>query len=239
MSADNVDNIIETKALYKIYTRGNTSVNAVDNVDLTIKKGEFSALCGPSGSGKTTLLNLISALDSPTDGEVWFEGQLLSDLSRTQLSRLRRDRIGFVFQSFNLVPVLSAYENVELVLSLQGVPPKSRYDIVMPLLNSLGLEGLEHSKPAALSGGQQQRVAVARAIAHKPAIVMADEPTANLDSKSAGNLLDYMEKLNTEQNITFLFSTHDQKVMDRARRVITLVDGKIADDVYQKSEGQL
>ena len=237
MSADNVDNIIETKALYKIYTRGNTSVNAVDNVDLTIKKGEFSALCGPSGSGKTTLLNLISALDSPTDGEVWFEGQLLSGLSRTQLSRLRRDRIGFVFQSFNLVPVLSAFENVELVLSLQGVPSKTRHDIVMPLLSSLGLEGLEHAKPAALSGGQQQRVAVARAIAHKPAIVMADEPTANLDSKSAGNLLDYMEKLNAEQNITFLFSTHDQKVMDRARRVITLVDGKISDDVYQNSEG--
>ena len=238
MATDNVGNIIETKSLYKIYTRGNASVNAVDNVDLTIKKGEFSALCGPSGSGKTTLLNLISALDSPTDGEIWFEGQLLSGLSRTQLSQLRRDRIGFVFQSFNLVPVLSAYENVELVLSLQGVPPKTRHDIVMPLLSSLGLEGLEHAKPAALSGGQQQRVAVARAIAHNPAIVMADEPTANLDSKSAGNLLDYMEKLNAEQNITFLFSTHDQKVMDRARRVITLVDGKISGDIFKNAENQ-
>lgn len=225
------DNIIETKALSKIYTRGDVSVHAVDKVELVIKKGEFTTLCGPSGSGKTTLLNLISALDKPSEGEVWFEGQALSGLSRTQLSRLRRDRIGFVFQSFNLVPVLTAYENVELVLSLQGVPTKERYDKIMPLLSSLGLEGLEHRKPDALSGGQQQRVAVARAIAHHPAIVMADEPTANLDSKSAGNLLDYMERLNAERNITFLFSTHDQKVMDRARRVITLVDGKIADDL--------
>ncbi len=227
-------NIIETKALSKIYTRGSVSVRAVDKVELAIKKGEFTTLCGPSGSGKTTLLNLISALDKPTEGEVWFEGQALSGLSRTQLSRLRRDRIGFVFQSFNLVPVLTAYENVELVLSLQGVPARERSERIMPLLSSLGLEGLEHRKPDALSGGQQQRVAVARAIAHHPAIVMADEPTANLDSKSASNLLDYMEKLNAEKNVTFLFSTHDQKVMDRARRVITLVDGKIADDLQRK-----
>lgn len=226
-----VVNIIETTALSKIYTRGSVSVRAVDKVELTIKKGEFTTLCGPSGSGKTTLLNLISALDKPTEGEVWFEGQALSALSRTQLSRLRRDRIGFVFQSFNLVPVLTAYENVELVLSLQGVPAKERSAKIMPLLSSLGLEGLEHRKPDALSGGQQQRVAVARAIAHHPAIVMADEPTANLDSKSASHLLDYMEKLNAEKNVTFLFSTHDQKVMDRARRVITLVDGKIANDL--------
>ena len=228
-------NIIETSQLCKHYSRGDMTVRAVDNVDLLIRQGELTTLCGPSGSGKTTLLNLISALDSPTSGEVRFEGHLLSNLSRTQLSRLRRDRIGFVFQSFNLVPVLTAFENVELVLSLQGIPSKQRYERIMPLLKSLGLEGLEKRKPAALSGGQQQRVAVARAIAHNPAIVMADEPTANLDSKSAGSLLDYMEKLNREEGITFLFSTHDQKVMDRARRVITLVDGKISDDVRKNN----
>ena len=228
-------NIIETRKLCKHYSRGDTTVRAVDEVDLLIQQGEFTALCGPSGSGKTTLLNLISALDSPSSGEVRFEARLLSDLSRTQLSRLRRDRIGFVFQSFNLVPVLTAFENIELVLSLQGVSPKQRYEKIMPLLKSLGLEGLERRRPAALSGGQQQRVAVARAIAHNPAIVMADEPTANLDSKSAGSLLDYIEKLNREDGITFLFSTHDQKVMDRARRVIIFVDGKIADDVRKNS----
>ena len=228
-------NIIETSQLCKHYSRGDMTVRAVDNVDLLIRQGELTTLCGPSGSGKTTLLNLISALDSPTSGEVRFEGHLLSNLSRTQLSRLRRDRIGFDFQSFNLVPVLTAFENVELVLSLQGIPSKQRYERIMPLLKSLGLEGLEKRKPAALSGGQQQRVAVARAIAHNPAIVMADEPTANLDSKSAGSLLDYMEKLNREEGITFLFSTHDQKVMDRARRVITLVDGKISDDVRKNN----
>ncbi len=205
-------------------------VKAVDALTLAIGKGEFSALCGPSGSGKTTTLNLIGALDIPDSGDVMLEDRNLRDLSRTELSRLRRDRIGFVFQAYNLVQVLTAYENAEFVLNLQGVPRAERKERTMALLKEVGLEGMENRRPDELSGGQQQRVAIARAIAPEPAIVLADEPTANVDSATAGALLDLMEKLNQEKGVTFLFSTHDERVMRRAKRIMTMRDGKLVGD---------
>jgi putative ABC transport system ATP-binding protein len=222
--------IIVTKQATKIYRQGRIEVRALNAVDLSIEIGEFSTLCGPSGSGKTTLLNLIGALDVPTSGEVILEHVTLSQLSKTKLSHLRRDRIGFVFQSYNLIPVLSAFENAEFVLILQGVDKRERRERVMSILEEVGLADLANRRPNELSGGQQQRVAIARAIVSKPAIVLADEPTANLDSVTAGNLLDMMENLNHKHHITFLFSTHDQRVMDRATRVIRLVDGQIDSD---------
>lgn len=205
-------------------------VRAVDKLTLEIDKGEFSALCGPSGSGKTTTLNLIGALDLPDSGDIMLEDRNLKDLSRTELSRLRRDRIGFVFQAYNLVQVLTAYENAEFVLNLQGVPKAERKDRTMALLKEVGLEGLENRRPDELSGGQQQRVAIARAIAPEPAIVLADEPTANVDSATADALLDLMENLNRDKGITFLFSTHDERVMKRAKRIMTMRDGKLVGD---------
>jgi putative ABC transport system ATP-binding protein len=205
-------------------------VPALRGLDLTVKKGEFTALCGPSGSGKTTALNLIGALDKPTSGEIVLEGKNLAKLSRSKLSRIRRDRIGFVFQAYNLVPVLTAYENAEIVLALQGVSAKERRERVMGLLADVGLEGMAHRRPDQLSGGQQQRVAIARAIAANPAVVLADEPTANVDSETAEKIISIMEKLNRERDVTFVFSTHDPRVMERAKRVVRLVDGKIESD---------
>ncbi len=230
MNAQNPKPIIVLENLVKKYRQGKLEVPAVRGVNLEIKSGEFTAISGPSGSGKTTVLNIIGALDDPTDGKVFVEGILLSSLSRSVLSRLRRDRIGFVFQAYNLIPVLTAFENAEIVLALQGVAVKERRERVMGLLADVGLEGMEHRRPDQLSGGQQQRVAIARAIASNPAVVLADEPTANVDSSTAEKLLSIMEKLNREQHVTFVFSTHDQKVMDRARRIIHLVDGKISND---------
>ncbi|MGK7344968.1 MAG: ABC transporter ATP-binding protein [Candidatus Nitrospinota bacterium M3_3B_026] len=222
--------IVHLDAVSKIYEQGQVSVTAVDDVTLDIKRGEFTALVGPSGSGKTTLLNLIGALDEPTSGKVYLEGSDLSGLSRHRLSRLRRDRIGFVFQAYNLVPTLSAYENAEFVLALQGVQKKERRERVTKILDEVGLSGLENRRPAELSGGQQQRVAIARSIVHEPAIVLADEPTANVDSATAEALLGLMEKLNEEESVTFLFSTHDQRVMDRAHRILRMRDGAIESD---------
>ena len=230
MNAENPKPIIVLENLVKIYRQGKLEVPAVRGVNLEIKSGEFTAISGPSGSGKTTVLNIIGALDDPTDGKVFVEGIHLASLSRSALSRLRRDRIGFVFQAYNLIPVLTAFENAEIVLALQGIAVKERRERVMGLLADVGLEGMEHRRPDQLSGGQQQRVAIARAIASNPAVVLADEPTANVDSSTAEKLLSIMEKLNREQHVTFVFSTHDQKVMDRARRIIHLVDGKISND---------
>lgn len=224
-----MESIVKLDEVTKIYQKGGV-VTAVNRVTLTLKKGEFAALSGPSGSGKTTLLNLIGALDFPTDGTVFLEGLDLALLTRTEHARIRRDRIGFIFQSYNLIPVLTAYENAEFVLTLQGVLPKERKDRVRRLFIASGLEGVEDRRPYDLSGGQQQRVAIVRAIAPNPAIVLADEPTANLDSKTAEGLLDLMEKLNRENSTTFLFSTHDPRVIHRARRVITLEDGSIIAD---------
>ncbi len=224
--------IVELDQVSKTYRQGQMEVPAVSGLSLILRQGEFAALYGPSGSGKTTVLNLIGALDEPNSGWVILEGRDLAGLSRTELSRLRRDRIGFVFQAYNLVPVLTAYENAEFVLALQGVGKAERQRRTLAILEEVGLAGLGDRRPDELSGGQQQRVAIARAIVPEPAIVLADEPTANVDSATAAGLLEIMERLNREKGITFLFSTHDQRVMDRARRLIRLKDGHIdADEV--------
>ncbi len=222
--------IVETRRLTKLYHQGAVEVQALRGVDLVIAPGEFTAICGPSGSGKTTLLNLIGGLDRPTSGEVWVDGVELGTLGRRALSALRRDRIGFVFQAYNLMPVLTAFENAEIVLSLQGVDPAERRKRVQAVLADVGLVGLDDRRPDELSGGQQQRVAIARAIVPSPAIVLADEPTANVDSETAERLLDLMASLNRERGITFLFSTHDPRVMARARRIVRVVDGRIESD---------
>ena len=219
--------IVLLENVTKVYRQGRVEVKAVDEFYLQITKGDFAALCGPSGSGKTTILNLIGALDVPTGGKIMLEGKDFAILSRTELAHIRRDRIGFVFQAYNLVPVLTAYENAELVLALQGVPENERKARVFEILDEVGLEGMHNRRPDELSGGQQQRVAIARAIVPEPAIVLADEPTANVDSVTADSLLDIMEKLNMEKGVTFLFSTHDQRVMDRASRIIRLRDGRL------------
>ncbi|HLC17922.1 MAG TPA: ABC transporter ATP-binding protein [Thermodesulfobacteriota bacterium] len=222
--------IVRMEGVTRVYGEGPQAVKAVDYLTLNIDSGDFAALSGPSGSGKTTILNLIGALDSPTSGRVFLEDRDLGGLSRTELSVLRRDRIGFVFQTFNLIPVFTAYENAEFVLSLQGVPEKEKKERVLAIFEEVGLNGLEGRRPDELSGGQQQRVAIARAIATEPAIVLADEPTANVDSVTADSLLDLMEELNRAKGTTFLFSTHDPRVIERARRVVRLRDGKVASD---------
>ena len=229
-SADGADPVVELDDVTRVYQQGDQRVEALRGLTMTVRSGEFTAISGPSGSGKTTALNLIGALDTPTSGTVRLEGADLGTLSRQALSRLRRDRIGFVFQAYNLIPILSAYENAEIVMAVQGVAEAERRERVMDLLARVGLEGLEDRRPLELSGGQQQRVAIARAIAAGPAVVLADEPTANVDSATAEALLDMMESLNREQQVTFLFSTHDPRVMGRARRLIRLVDGRIERD---------
>ena len=222
--------VVELENVAKVYQQGDQRVEALRGLTMTVRGGEFTAISGPSGSGKTTALNLIGALDTPSAGTVRLEGADLGTLTRQQLSRLRRDRIGFVFQAYNLLPILSAYENAEIVMAVQGVAEAQRRERVMELLARVGLEGLEHRRPSELSGGQQQRVAIVRAIAAGPAVVLADEPTANVDSNTADALLEMMETLNREQQVTFLFSTHDPRVMARARRLIRLVDGRIEKD---------
>jgi putative ABC transport system ATP-binding protein len=222
--------IVEVEDVTKRYQQGAVEVMALRGLSFRIEVGEFTAIVGPSGSGKSTALNLIGALDRPTSGVIRVEGRDLSELNARALSRLRRDRIGFVFQAYNLMPVLTAYENAEIVLALQGVSPAERRERVMKLLADVGLSGLEDRKPDELSGGQQQRVAIARAIAADPAIVLADEPTANVDSETADSLLGLMEELNERSAATFLFSTHDPRVMERARRIIRIVDGRVESD---------
>jgi len=228
--------IVEMKGVTKLYKTGCVETFALRGLDLTVHQGEFVAIWGPSGSGKTTALNLIGALDTPTEGQVRLEGRDLAGLSRRELSALRRDRIGFVFQAYNLIPVLTAYENAEAVMALQGTPLAERKQRVLALLKHVGLEGLADRRPHELSGGQQQRVAIARAIASSPAVVLADEPTANLDSETSEKLLTIMAKLNTEQGITFIFSTHDPRVMTYARRLVGLVDGRVHTDVVEAHE---
>lgn len=225
-----MNTVIDAHNISKVYNPKTVPVHAVNNVHLHIERGEFTALVGPSGSGKTTVLNLIGGLDKPDSGNIMINGVDITRLSANELIKFRLKNIGFVFQSFNLIPVLTAKENVEFIMQLQHVGKKERDQRVEKLFREIGLEDKLNVRPSKLSGGQQQRVAVARALASKPQFVLADEPTANLDSVAAANLLDIMAKLNREENITFLFSTHDQRVIDRARRVITLVDGKIASD---------
>jgi len=222
--------IIEIKNLTKIYDSSEVEVIAVNGIDLSFDKGEFAAIVGPSGSGKTTFLNLLGGLDRPTSGEVMVDGVNIWNLKPRKLIDFRMNNIGFVFQSYNLIPVLTAKENVEFVMHLQGRPKAERNKRTRELMNAVGLADRLNSRPGKLSGGQQQRVAVARALASKPTFILADEPTANLDSKSTETLLDIMENLNKEENITFIFSTHDARVVKKARRVITIEDGKVASD---------
>ena len=220
--------IVEVKNIQRNYQQGEHSVRALRGVDLTVEKGEFTALMGPSGSGKTTLLNIIGGLDKPNEGEVRIDGQDLSALSSGELSDLRLHKLGFVFQAYNLIPVLTAYENTEFVLLLQG--KNANQGKVLKTLASVGLEGMEHRRPSELSGGQQQRVAVARAIVGDPVLVLADEPTANLDSKTGNALIDLMKELNEKHGVTFVFSTHDPKVKEAAKRIVELEDGNIIND---------
>ncbi|MEZ4745352.1 MAG: ABC transporter ATP-binding protein [Calditrichia bacterium] len=226
--------IIRTENLEKTYQDNGVPVKALRGVSMTIEPGEFTVIAGPSGSGKTTLLNLIGALDVPTAGTVMLENAVLAELSRDQLSDLRLRKIGFVFQAYNLIPVLSAIENVEFTMVLSGVSEKDRTERAMKVLNELGIGELANKRPNEMSGGQQQRVAVARAIVNDPALVLADEPTANLDSKTGEELLDLMENMNREKQITFVFSSHDPQVIERAHRLITLKDGQIVEDKKQK-----
>jgi len=228
--------IIETKKVSKTYTDVGVPVKAVKDVDLTIKEGEFTAVVGPSGSGKTTLMNIISGLDSASEGEVYLKGKSLSEMSGTALSDFRRDHIGFIFQAYNLIPVLTVEENIEYIMLLQRVPQEERHQRVLKILKQVGLEGFENRKPPRLSGGQQQRVAVARAMVAQPDLILADEPTANLDSETGSQLLEMMRELNEETGMTFIFSTHDPIVIDKARRVVTLKDGKVKDDDRAKKK---
>lgn len=224
------DTVIDTHNISRIYNPTTIPVYAIRHVHLHIRRGEFTALVGPSGSGKTTLLNLIGGLDRPDEGQIMINGTNITSLGAGKLIDFRLHNIGFVFQSFNLIPVLTARENAEFIMLLQGRSRKERDERMRQLFRQIDLEDKMDRRPGELSGGQQQRVAVARALASKPQFILADEPTANLDSKSASNLLDIMDKLNREENMTFLFSTHDQRVIERARRVVTLVDGQIASD---------
>ena len=226
--------IIVTEDVKKIYKDNGMEVPAVQGVSLTIAPGEFTALVGPSGSGKTTFLNIISGLDTPTAGKVWLDGKLLSEMKGKELSDFRRDHIGFIFQAYNLIPVLTVEENVEYIMLLQGVPKAERHQRIMEILKEVGLEEYPNRLPSKLSGGQQQRVAIARAMVSKPRLILADEPTANVDSKTGAELLDMMRDLNEKTGMTFVFSTHDQMIMERARRVITLQDGLVAEDVIKK-----
>ena len=223
-------NIVECENVSKTYQQGKVNVIALNGIDLSIEKGGFVAIAGPSGSGKTTLLNLIGGLDSADSGRVVLDGNPLGEMNQTQLADLRLHKIGFIFQAYNLVPVLSALENVEYVMLLQGLPLKQRQERARAILDDVGLSDMHNRRPAELSGGQQQRVAVARAVVSNPSIVLADEPTANLDSKTGQGLLEMMEEMNTKKNVTFIFSTHDRMVMDYARRLILIRDGRIADD---------
>ncbi len=226
----NKETIVKCLDVVRTYTQGETEVRALGGVDLEVPSKSFLSLCGPSGSGKTTLLNLIGGIDTPTSGEIIVDGQRIDSLSSTDRAAFRLNNLGFIFQSYNLIPVLSAQENVEFVMELQGVDTKERRDRAKDLLNDVGLSGMESRRPAELSGGQQQRVAVARAIVSNPRIVLADEPTANLDSKTADRLLIIMREMNEKRGVTFIFSTHDKLVMSYAKRLVHLRDGKIESD---------
>ena len=225
---------VSCRKVNKIFAQGELAVHALSDVDLEIASGGFVCLSGPSGSGKTTLLNMIGGLDRPTEGEISVAGQRIDRMSMSELAELRLQHIGFVFQAYNLIPVLSARENVEFVMQLQGVPASERMQRAMAILHEVGLDGMEDRRPGELSGGQQQRVAVARAIVSKPALILADEPTANLDSVTAEKLMQLMRELNSQIGTTFVVSTHDKLMMSYARRLIKLHDGKIIDDVMQE-----
>lgn len=229
-------NIVECTDIKKTYHQGKVEIQALRGVNLSIARGGFMAIAGPSGSGKTTILNIIGGLDSMDTGHVIVDGNTLGEMNQSQLAQMRLNKIGFVFQAYNLIPVLSALENVEYIMLLQGVPTAQRRDLARSILNDVGLEGTYDRRPAELSGGQQQRVAVARAIVSNPSIVLADEPTANLDSKTGKGLLEMMKEMNEKKKVTFIFSTHDQMVMDYARRLVMLRDGLVVDDKVKEAQ---
>lgn len=222
--------LIKTENLNKTYQDNGVPVDALKNINLKINKGEYVVIAGPSGSGKTTLLNLLGALDVPTSGKVLFENEDIGKKSRKELSEFRLQKLGFIFQAYNLIPVLTALENIEFSMMLSGIPEKERHKKALKLMEELEIKDLADKRPNAMSGGQQQRVAVARAIVNNPSVVLADEPTANLDSKTGSKLLDLMEQMNKEKNITFIFSSHDKQVIDRAKRLVILKDGMIESD---------
>jgi putative ABC transport system ATP-binding protein len=219
--------------LCKTYRQGEEDIKALDHVSIEIEQGGFVCLSAPSGGGKTTLLNAIGGLDKPDSGEVYIAGRRIDNLSKGELAELRLRQIGFVFQAFNLIPVLTARENVEFVMQVQGVPPVERQQKAVEILEEVGLAGLEDRRPADMSGGQQQRVAVARAIVSRPALVLADEPTANLDSKTSDGLMELFRELNDHHNTTFVIATHDKRVMSYAKRIVRMLDGRIVEDIAQ------
>ena len=229
-------NIVECTDIKKTYQQGKMQVSALKGVTLSIESGAFLALAGPSGSGKTTMLNIMGGLDSADSGKILMDGDALGEMNQTQLADMRLRKVGFVFQAYNLIPVLSAIENVEFVMLLQGIPTEVRRKRAKAILDDVGLDGMYHRRPAELSGGQQQRVAVARAIVSNPSIVLADEPTANLDSNTGKGLLEIMKEMNEIKKVTFVFSTHDQMVMDYAKRLVLLGDGQIAEDQNKAHE---
>lgn len=231
-----MDSVVSCKNLYKTFGEGDIAVHALQGIDLEIKRGGFVCLSGPSGSGKTTLLNMIGGLDTPTSGEISVAGERVDAMDKGEMAKMRLNRVGFIFQSYNLIPVLTARENVEFVMQLQGVPKELRSEKAMQILEEVGLKGMEDRRPGELSGGQQQRVAVARAIVSQPEIVLADEPTANLDSHTAEKLMQMMVKLNENHHVTFIISTHDSLVMSYAKRLIKLHDGKIVVDESNNKE---
>ncbi len=227
------ETLIRTESLRKKYEDNGVVVQAVRGIDLKIDSGEFAAIVGPSGSGKTTFLNIISGLDKPTSGKVWLAGRELSEMTGSELSDFRRDHVGFIFQAYNLIPVLTVFENVEYIMLLQGIAVSERRRRVSEILREVGLQGMENRMPSRLSGGQQQRVAIARAMVSAPDLILADEPTANLDSTTGGELIEMMRDLNRKMKMTFLFSTHDPMIMEQAERIITLHDGRVASDKRQ------
>ncbi|MBD3318208.1 MAG: ATP-binding cassette domain-containing protein [Chitinivibrionales bacterium] len=233
MATTRSDEIIAAEGVTKTYAEDDVEVHALRGVDLHVGRGEFTAIVGPSGSGKSTLLNIISGLDKPSKGGVRLHGLELSAMSGGELSDFRRDNIGFIFQAYNLIPVLSVLENVEYIMLLQGISRRERHRRVAEMLSMVGLKGMEDRFPTKLSGGQQQRVAIARAMVSRPQLILADEPTANLDSKTGSDLLDMMHRLNEETGMTFIFSTHDQMIMDKARRVVVLRDGTVSGDEWK------
>jgi putative ABC transport system ATP-binding protein len=231
--------VLELNNVHKIYNSSEVKVHAVNGITIDFEEGGFSAIVGPSGSGKTTLLNMIGGLDTPTEGKILVNDTDLSTLKSSSLIDFRMQNIGFVFQSYNLIPVLTAKENVEFIMNLQKRSKKEREQRTMEMLKAVGLANRADSRPSRLSGGQQQRIAVARALASKPKFILADEPTANLDSKSTETLLNIMEELNREEKITFIFSTHDNRVVKKARRVVTIEDGKVISDENKKQTPEI
>jgi len=228
--------IIRTTHLEKVYDNNGVPVHAVNGVTMSVAKGDFTVIAGPSGSGKTTLLNLLGALDKPSSGTVFFEGQDLARKSASELSSLRLSRLGFIFQAYNLIPVLSALENIEFTMMLSGIPEAERHERALNLMNELAIGELAHKRPNEMSGGQQQRVAVARAIVNNPSVVLADEPTANLDSATGSALLDLMQAMNTQRQITFIFSSHDPQVIQRGRTLLLMRDGAIEREEHREPQ---